>query len=306
MKIACIGAVHIDAKARLVGEAHPATSNPARVVRTPGGVAGNVARNLGRLGLPVSLFSIIGDDAEGRVLLGDLHAASVDTSGVLRSTGPPTACYLAVLDRDGRLLVAAADMEIYEALDTAWADRVGRALSGFDAWVVDANVPGASLARLGRYAGEALVLADPVSVPKAPRLEGILPRLDAVFPDRAEALALAGLPPGAEDSVAAAAAAVRRRGPRAVVISLGSRGAYLDEEAGTRQVPAHPHRTVVDVTGAGDAQIAGYVYGLSRPGGGRHPLEWGMAAASLTVETIDSVRADLSPALLQDRLEGRR
>jgi len=31
-----------------------------------------------------------------------------------------------------------------------------------------------------------------------------------------------------------------------------------------------------------------------------------MAAASLTVETIDSVRADLTPALLRDRLEGRR
>ena len=129
MKVACIGAAHVDAKARLIGEAHLATSNPARVVRTPGGVAGNVARNLGRLGLPVSLFSIIGDDAEGRALLGELHAASVDTAGVLRSAGPPTASYLAVLDRDGRLIVAAADMEIYEALDPSWADRVGRTLA---------------------------------------------------------------------------------------------------------------------------------------------------------------------------------
>ena len=106
--------------------------------------------------------------------------------------------------------------------------------------------------------------------------------------------------------MAAAAAAMRRRGPRSVAVSLGSRGAYLDEEAGVRQFPPHPVRAVVDVTGAGDAQIAGYVYGLSQPDGARHPLEWGMAAASLTVETIDSVRADLTPALLRDRLEGRR
>jgi pseudouridine kinase len=305
MKVACIGAAHIDAKARLIGEAHLASSNPARVVRTPGGVAGNVARNLGRLGLPVSLFTIIGDDAEGRALLGELHAASVDTAGVLRSTGPPTASYLAVLDRDGRLIVAAADMEIYEALDASWADRVGRTLSGFDAWVVDANLPGPTAARLMLYAGQALVLADPVSVPKAGRLAGILGRLDAVFPDRAEALVLAGLAPGAEASVAAAAAAIRRLGTQAVIVSLGSRGAYLDEAAGARQIPPVAARAVVDVTGAGDAQIAGYVYGLSRPGGERHPMEWGMAAASLTVETIDSVRADLTPSLLRERLEGR-
>jgi len=305
MKVACIGAAHVDVKARLVGETRPATSNPARVVRTPGGVAGNVARNLGRLGLPVSLFSIIGDDAEGRTLLGELHAASVDTAGVLRSAGPPTASYLAVLDRDGRLIVAAADMEVYEALDPSWADRVGRVLGGFDAWVVDANLPGPTLSRLMPYAGKALVLADPVSVPKAGRLTAVLGRLDAVFPDRAEALVLAGFPPGADASVAAAAAAIRQRGAQAVIVSLGSRGAYLDEAAGPRQIPPLGTRAIVDVTGAGDAQIAGYLYGLSRPGGTRHPLEWGMAAASLTVETIDSVRADLTPTLLRDRLEGR-
>lgn len=305
MNVACVGAAQVDAKARITGEVHAATSNPARVVRTPGGVAGNVARNLGRLGLPVTLFSVVGNDAEGRSLLGELHAASVDTSGVQRSAGPPTAWYMAVLDRNGRLVVAAADTEVYETLDASWADRVGRALTGFDVWVLDANLPGPTITRLLRHAGEALVLADPVSVPKAGRLEGALPRLDAVFPDQAEAQVLAGLAPGAEGSVAAAASSIRRRGTRSVAVSLGSRGAYLDEESGARQFPPHRARSVVDVTGAGDAQIAGYVYGLSRPGGTRHPMEWGMAAASLTVETIDSVRADLTPTLLRDRLEER-
>lgn len=306
MKVACVGATQVDAKARIMGEVQPATSNPARVVRTSGGVAGNVARNLGRLGLPVTLFSIIGDDSEGRSLLGELHAASVDTSGVQRSAGAPTAWYLAVLDRSGRLVVAAADTEVYEVLDVSWADRVGRALAGFDVWVLDANLPGPTITRLLHHAGAALVLADPVSVAKAGRLKDGLPHLDTVFPDQAEAQVLAGMPPGNGASVAAAAAAIRRRGTRSVAVSLGSRGAYLDEESGTRQFPPYPARTVVDVTGAGDAQIAGYVYGLSQPSGARHPLEWGMAAASLTVETIDSVRADLTPALLHDRLEGVR
>jgi pseudouridine kinase len=276
MKVACIGAVHIDAKARIVGEAHPGTSNPARVVRTPGGVAGNVARNLGRLGLPVCLFSIVGDDPEGRSLLGDLHAASV----------------------------AAADMEIYDALDAVWADRVGPSLTEFDCWVIDANLPAPAIARLLAYAKDTVVVADPVSVPKATRLEPVLDRVDALFPDRAEAFALAGVPAGGEVSVATAAAALRRRGVGVVVISLGSAGAYADDGLAPQQVAARAARVVVDVTGAGDAQIAGYVYGLSQ-GGRLSPLLWGMAAASLTVETIDSVRADLTPELLRRRLEGK-
>jgi len=306
MKVACIGAAHIDIKAHLTGEVHNASSNPARTVRTPGGVAGNVARNLGRLGLPVTLFSVVGDDPAGRTLLGELHAASVDTSGVRRSPGPPTASYLAILDREGRLLLAAADMEVYDVLDPAWADRVGPALGEFDAWVIDANLPAATISHLIRHVGKAHLLADPVSVAKAPRLAGALARVDVLFPDRAEALALAGLPPEGEAPVVAAATALRRRGVRRVVVSLGSRGAYLDDGVMPRQVPALPARSVVDVTGAGDAQIAGYVYGLSRVGDGRTPIDWGMAAASLTVETIDSVRADLTPGLLADRLAGRR
>jgi pseudouridine kinase len=305
MKVACIGAMHLDVKARLTGETHPGTSNPAVTVRTPGGVAGNVARNLGRLGLPVTLFSMVGDDAAGHSLLGELHAASVDTSGVRHSPGPPTASYLAILDREGRLLLAAADMEVYGGLDPAWADRVGPALSEFDAWVMDANLPAATIAGLIRYAGKALLLADPVSVPKTPRLAAVLPRLDVVFPDRAEALALAGLPSEGEASVVAAAAAIRERGVRRVVVSLGRRGAYVDDGVKPRQVPALPARSVVDVTGAGDAQIAGYVYGLSREGTGHAPIDWGMAASSLTVETIDSVRTDLTPALLANRLADR-
>jgi pseudouridine kinase len=306
MKVACVGAMHLDVKARIIGETHPGTSNPALTVRTPGGVAGNVARNLGRLGLPVTLFSIVGDDAAGHSLLGELHAASVDTSGVQHSPGPPTASYLAILDREGRLLLAAADMEVYELLDPAWADRVGPTLGEFDAWVIDANLPAATIGQLIPYAGKAFLLADPVSVPKASRLAAALPRLDVLFPDRAEALLLAGLPAGTEASVVAAAAAIRRRGVHRVVVSLGWRGAYIDDGVLPRQVPALPARTVVDVTGAGDAQIAGYVYGLGK-GGTRHPpIDWGMAAASLTVETIDSVRLDLTPELLADRLAGRR
>jgi pseudouridine kinase len=269
-------------------------------------VAGNVARNLGRLGLPVTLFSVVGDDAAGHSLLGELHAASVDTSGVRHSPGPPTASYLAVLDREGRLLVAAADMEVYEVLDTAWADRVGGTLSSFDAWVLDANLPGTTIARLLRYAGRTLLVADPVSVPKASRLAPALPRLDVIFPDRAEALALAGMSTEADSSVVTAAAAIRRAGVRRVVVSLGAGGVYVDDGVAAQQVPPLAPRSMVDVTGAGDAQIAGYLYGLSREGSGPAPIHWAMAAASLTLETIDSARADLTPALLADRVAGRR
>jgi len=303
VRVACIGGAHIDVKARVVGEATMGTSNPARVARTPGGVACNVARNLARLGVPVTLYSIVGDDPWARMLLGALHGSGVDTSGILRSADPPTASYMAVLDREGRLILAVADMEVYDELDATWAGRVASQLADFDAVVLDANVPAVSLEVLAGAAGTAMLLVDPVSTPKARRLERILPRIDVIFPDRAEAVALSDLP-GEDVSAASAAAALRRRGPQTVVVSLGAAGAYLDDGVRREHVAPIAAQRVVDVTGAGDAQMAGYLYGMAVEGTTVPPIAWAMAMAGLTLETIDSVRDDLTPELLASRLPG--
>ena len=303
VRVACVGGAHIDVKARVVGDATLGTSNPAQVSRTPGGVACNVARNLAYLGVSVSLFSVVGDDPWARMLLGSLHGAGVDTSGILRAVDPPTASYLAVLDREGRLVLAVADMEVYEGLDADWARLLAPQMPEFDAIVLDANVPAPALEVLAGAAGDALLVADPVSIPKASRLERILPRVDVIFPDRAEAVALAGLP-GENVSAASAAEALRRRGPGTVVVSLGIAGAYLDDGVHREHVSPNPVQGVVDVTGAGDAQIAGYLYGMAAAGNHVPPIRWAMAMAGLTLETIDSVRDDLTPDLLLSRLSG--
>ena len=56
-----------------------------------------------------------------------------------------------------------------------------------------------------------------------------------------------------------------------------------------------------DVVGAGDALVAGYVYGMLL-GGEIEPALFGLAAASLTVETDQTVAAQLSPGLLRQRI----
>ncbi len=82
-------------------------------------------------------------------------------------------------------------------------------------------------------------------------------------------------------------------------MTLGAGGALLHRgvEAVTRS--ALPVRTVADVTGAGDAFLAGFA--AATAGGQADPLEWGLAAAALAVETDASVPA-LSPDAIRERL----
>jgi pseudouridine kinase len=72
------------------------------------------------------------------------------------------------------------------------------------------------------------------------------------------------------------------------------------DATGERTRPAIAPKTVRDVTGAGDALIAGYLAAWSR--GEADPVGWGLAAASLTIETLDTVRDDLSVEMLRARM----
>ena len=68
-----------------------------------------------------------------------------------------------------------------------------------------------------------------------------------------------------------------------VVVTLGSEGVFLADGVVSEAVPAiAPHGPLTDVTGAGDALVAGYIYGLSHQD--PNPLRLGLAAASLVLE----------------------
>jgi ribokinase len=75
------------------------------------------------------------------------------------------------------------------------------------------------------------------------------------------------LEPPEEVGRIAAQRALRRRGARTVVLTLGERGCLLVSAEGTRHVPAEKVKAV-DTTGAGDAFVGSLAYFM-----GREPLE---------------------------------
>ena len=105
--------------------AAPATPAPARW--PPGGVGRNIAENLARLGTRTHLVAAIGGDALGDQVLAATSAAGVHVEHV-RRTARATGTYTAVLDADGELVVAVADMaatdELGPSTSTAARDLV--------------------------------------------------------------------------------------------------------------------------------------------------------------------------------------
>jgi len=299
--IACIGGITLDRRARAHGPLIMGTSNPATVTTMAGGVARNVATWLSQLGVGVALYSALGDDRAGYDLLRQLATDGVDVSGVRRSPDYPTATYTAALEPDGQLALGLADMEIFDSLDADWCDTIAPAVDQSAFWLVDANLPRATIDYLlNTYGDNATIIADPVSVAKAERLRPHLDAVDVVFPDRKEAAVLSGLLTETLEQVAAAATQIWDLGPGTVIVSLGSEGIYVEDGTRHQAIPAIPPDAVSDVTGAGDGLVAGYLYGLATDHA--DPVTCGLAAASLALEINAGRRERMTAKELAERV----
>lgn len=261
------GGANLDVKCRADGRVVMRTSNPGTTTVACGGVARNIAERLARRGAAVRLLTILGEDAAGERIRRETGAAGVDMSLCLHAA-LPTGSYTAVLDPDGELVIAVAAMHILDALDPAAIAAREEAIREAAFVVADANLSPPALARLAGLAavhGRPLAL-EPVSVAKAARLAPILAAgvsVALMTPNRDELAALTGLPVDGEAGLTAAAHMLHGRGVRRLAVGLGAHGVFLSAAEGeTALLPALAAGRARDVTGAGDAALAGTVFGL--------------------------------------------
>ena len=308
-QVVVVGGANMDFKCQAKAPMVLRTSNPGRMAATVGGVACNIARNLARLGVPTALMTVVGQDEFGERILREARAAGIDVSMTLMSA-KPTGTYVALLDHQGELTAAISAMDAMEELT---AQRIGAratALAQARMVVADCNLEGAALLRLAELcAGAKVPLAvDAVSTRKAERLRPLLKARQPIHLlalNRDEAAILASGKVQSETDLKRAAGVLHQMSVEHVLIGLSDRGTFASN-AGAEGVHVAPFPAVLsDVTGGGDAALAGTIHALLD----RHPLaeaaRWGQAAAALTVSVPETVSPALSPAALQAMLKRR-
>ena len=252
-----IGGANIDIKAKSNSRNTLGTSNPGVMSFTPGGVGRNISHNLAILGTSVALISIVGDDAFGQIILDATARAGVDVSSVGHAA-LPTGAYVATLDGDGELVTAINDMRAIEALTPEYLEAHFSVLDRARLVVADCNLPLATLKVIAARVSDRLVI-ETVSVPKCRKLLDVLASYPMLLSlpnfDQIEHLA------GTRD-IAAAFAFLHGKGLANAVLHAGAEGAFVSDGQVIRHVPAMPPGNIVDVTGAGDAAVAGLLYGL--------------------------------------------
>lgn len=305
MSIIVIGGANLDIKSVIQGKTVPATSNPGSSSLSLGGVGRNIAENLARLGADVALLSVVGDDDAGTRLIDGSAAAGIDMSLTSRTKGN-TGTYAVVIDRTGEMVIGVADMRLVDGMTPRHIARHRKQLAAAKLLVADCNLSAETLAEIARIATKAEIplIIEPVSVPKAKRLASLLRTglpIHAVTPNRDELAALVGFPVRTDAALKRAVRLLHRRGVRHVLVGLGPLGCYLssahDDINFAVQLPA-PGRSragakvrakVRDVTGGGDAMVAGFAYGLARGKSAAQAARMGQELAGRAVHSLTSV-----------------
>jgi pseudouridine kinase len=255
--IVVIGGANIDIKAKAGSSNLLGTSNPGEVSLAAGGVGRNIAHNLARLGAKVALISVLGEDAHGAEVIAATSNAGVDVSLVRRSR-LPTGAYVATLDHDGELVTAINDMRAMEELTPRMLRDHVEALAKARFVVADCNLRQDTLDAIADMARDKLVV-ETVSVPKSRKLIALLAGgpvfLASPNFDQIDALS------GSRD-IMDGFAYLHGKGLRNAVIHAGAEGAFVSDGSNIEHVEAQPPARIVDVTGAGDASVAGLVFGL--------------------------------------------
>ncbi|MEM5472504.1 PfkB family carbohydrate kinase [Hoeflea sp. AS60] len=305
-RILAIGGAHIDRKGWLSSPHKTGASNPGHWETEAGGGAFNAARNLARLGHQVALVAPRGGDAAA-----DLVARAAEDAGIedcpLTFLDRTTPSYSAILEPNGNLVTALADMALYNQVPARrlLSSRLRKRLAAADLLLADSNLPESALVALADAASDfdvpLAVIA--VSPAKVVRWRTSFSKISCLAMNTAEAAALTGTDVQTPEQWLTL---LTRSGLRGGLVSAGAGAvaAFATDRSGTHTITLLPPGldSLQDVIGAGDALASGYLDGLLSGGAIEVNLTRGIALARLTAGIRGPVRPDLSRDLLAQAL----
>jgi len=277
----------------------------------PGGKGANQACAAGKLGagsVAVRMIGRVGYDVFADHLKASLSAAGVDVSAVHATRSQPTGVALIWVDRQGQNSIVVASGANH-ALPASDVEAMRKVFRGASLALFQLETPldtvGAALA-LAREEGLRTML-DPA--PAQPLPAGLLQCVDILTPNESEAQMLLGRPASRVSPAEGPelSAALRKLGPKTVILKLGDQGCFHCDDTGYRHVPAFPVE-VRDSTAAGDTFNAALAVALAEGQPVDRAIPFANAAAAISVTRLGAqasapARAEVD-AFLAERSTG--
>ena len=280
MKIFVVGSLNMDLTIRA-----PYVPKKGETVRgegfmvTPGGKGANQAVASAKLGAKTLMVGCVGN-AFGEELVQSLQACGADTRFVERRDDVASGTAMIIVSEgDNRILI---DRGANAVTDRA---LVGRALSEAeegDLLIAQLEIETDTVCYALKKAKERGMVTILNPAPAAPLPDEVFAYCDYFTPNQTEAQFYTGIFPKDEISAKKCAEALKSKGVKCVIITMGALGSVCISENGFTCTPAVKAK-VVDTTAAGDTYVGAFAVKLSEGALEEEAMRFANAAAAVTV-----------------------
>lgn len=287
MKIFVFGSVNVDVSARM-----PTLPRPGQTVNATGygiglgGKGANQAVAVARLGGDIRFVGAVGNDAFGELAVRQMLEFGLGTDGVRVIDGVDTGMAIIQVEEAGQNTIA-----VCAGANAHWSvadiDACAADIARAKITLLQREVPheaNLAVAKAVRAAG-GTVLLDPAPVGDAGHMADLIALTDIISPNETEAAEITGIEPTDLASAEAAARILLERGPKIVIVKLGSRGALLVTADEVKHFA--PFRVqVVDTVAAGDSFNGGFATAFSQGQSLHDCVRYGSAAGAIAVTRV--------------------
>ncbi|WP_138205758.1 carbohydrate kinase family protein [Haloimpatiens lingqiaonensis] len=276
-------------------------SNPGKIRMSFGGVCRNIAENLARVGVNTKFISVLGNDENGKSMLNHSALVGYDMKDSLILEGESTPTYMAILDGNGEMVSAIADMKSIDKMDCDFIKSKAQIIENAQYTILDTDNPVNLKYILENFKGNTKFILDPVSAEKAKNIKHLIKHFHTIKPNRHEAEVLADMKIETEEDLRKAGKHFLSLGVKNVFISLDEEGIYYNNGTEEGKIKSSEVK-VLNVTGAGDAFVAGLAYGYINNLSIEETVKVSMAMAVITISHQDTIHPDMNYSMVEKTL----
>ncbi len=267
--------------------------------KAPGGKGANQAVQMARLGADVTMIGKLGHDSNGEDMIRTCQEAGINTSHVLYDETLPSGCSVIILEQKpgeqtaNRIIVLPGSNMSITKEDIAFLEEK---IAEYDLVVLQLEIPMEINEQVAAYAYAKGVPVMLNSAPSAPLSDELFSHLTYISPNEHEAYDMVGIKidhVGKDvnrDQAKACCDALKAKGVKNVLITLGEAGAILStEKDGEFFSPCAENIMAVDPTAAGDSFVGAFCVGSCCGWGYEDLLKFANHTAALTVSAMGAM-----------------
>jgi len=284
-KIVVVGSSNTDMIAKLPRLPKPGETISGGAFSTAaGGKGANQAVAAARAGAEVGLVARVGEDSFGEQAISGFIDDGIDVQHVTRDPSAPSGVALIFVDERGENCIAVAP-GANAGLTPNDVEAAEELIIGADVVVMQLETPLETVERAAALAREHSVRVILNPAPAQPLSDEILGNVSILTPNESEAELLTGIRVEDDAGAEEAARALVARGVKTVILTLGSRGAFVFESGSGELVPGF-EVDAVDTTAAGDVFNGSLAVGLAEGMPLAGAVRFANAAAALSVTKL--------------------